>query len=106
MTRRSFVTVRSSLQTKVRLTALILAGEEPADRERQSAVGARTCSAMADMHLAGHWGENTIEMPRSRHLTLGRGDFGLATAEPLRLAELTGIEPGVFRHLQKVTSVE
>ena len=120
-----------------RLTALILAGNEPADRERNRRLA-------RDVHRYGGrvlWlesegegltsGQSNASAEACESLSPGRElptvptsalptfhfphvpSFARAAAEilPLQLlsvalAELTGIEPGVFRHLQKVTSVE
>jgi glucosamine--fructose-6-phosphate aminotransferase (isomerizing) len=104
-----------------RLTALILAGEEPADRDRNLRLA-------SDVHRYGGralwldvkreeysavdqlgWIEfhpPLIELPHMPATTRPAAEILPLQLLSVALAELTGVEPGVFRHLQKVTSVE
>ena len=120
-----------------RLTALILAGNEPADRERNLRLASdvhRYGGRALWLDAEGESATSTIsnvsaevrkspsphrELPAVAAPAVPAFNFprvpasACAAAEilPLQLlsvalAELAGIEPGVFRHLQKVTSVE
>jgi glucosamine--fructose-6-phosphate aminotransferase (isomerizing) len=92
-----------------RLTVIVLAGEHPDDRARDTQLvadlvhyGARAVWA----HTDGRPGVELLPIPAATDA--GRP---LAQIVPLQLlsiaiAERTGVEPGVFRHLEKVTTVE
>jgi glutamine---fructose-6-phosphate transaminase (isomerizing) len=92
-----------------RLSALILAGTEPISRERNLKL------ANDIERYGGHafWIDSEA-IPGIRHIDMPRlTGAARAAAEvvPLQLlsvaiAELTGIEPGTFRHLSKVTTIE
>lgn len=91
-----------------RLTVLILAGEDRLGRERNATLGRDLTAAGAriawvDDRLGG---APSVPMPQAVP-----GLRGVAEILPLQLlcvsiAERTGIEPGRFRHIAKVTTVE
>ena len=93
-----------------RLTAIVLAGHTDYDRDRNRRLA-------ADIRRFGGrvvWADDPA-VTRGPGLALASGDDGVgrALAEIVALqlvsvgiAEQTGVEPGVFRHLEKVTTVE
>ena len=93
-----------------RLTAIVLAGHTDYDRDRNRRLA-------ADIRRFGGrvvWADEPAVTPEP-DLPLASGDDGVgrALAEIVALqlvsvsiAEQTGVEPGVFRHLEKVTTVE
>jgi glutamine---fructose-6-phosphate transaminase (isomerizing) len=92
-----------------RLTAIVLTGEDAQEQRRNARLIADLARYGARAHLlaaGGRPGEATIEAP------VGSGaGLALAQALPIQLlsvaiARQTGIEPGAFRHLEKVTTVE
>jgi glucosamine--fructose-6-phosphate aminotransferase (isomerizing) len=93
-----------------RLTAIILAGHTDEDRERNRQL------ALDLQRFGGHvvWADAPGNVPATLlPLASDRDGLARAVAEIVALqlvsvsiAQLSGVEPGVFRHLEKVTTVQ
>jgi glucosamine--fructose-6-phosphate aminotransferase (isomerizing) len=92
-----------------RMTAIVLAGHNEPDRQRNRRLlvdierfGGQGIWADADLNINGSI------LPIASASGAGRGIAEMVALQLLSvaLAEHTGIEPGVFRHLDKVTTVE
>jgi glucosamine--fructose-6-phosphate aminotransferase (isomerizing) len=92
-----------------RMTAIVLAGENEMDRQRNR----RLLEDIERYGGRGVWADaglstNGSTLPIATADGAGRGIAEIVALQLLSvaIAEQTGIEPGVFRHLQKVTTVE
>jgi glucosamine--fructose-6-phosphate aminotransferase (isomerizing) len=92
-----------------RMTAIVLAGDNHPDRQRNL----RLLEDIDRYGGNGIWADTDSDTSHS-NLALADADGaarGIAEIVAIQLvsvaiAEQTGIEPGVFRHLEKITTVE
>ena len=96
-------------------TALILAGDTVPDRDRNFRLaadidhyGGRVVVADTEDELAPHLAHRVGRMPLAAAAGAGRAVAEIVALQLLSvsLSEQKGLEPGTFRHLQKVTTVE
>lgn len=92
-----------------RMTAIVLAGHNEPDRQRNRRLledieryGGRGIWADTDLDTNGP----SISIAAADGAARGIAEIIALQLLSVAIAELTGIEPGVFRHLEKVTTVE
>ena len=90
-----------------RLAAIVFAGENPAERERNVRLAEDLHRFGAKAFLADPGGgPGTLTVPRATGRGAPLGEAILPQLLAIALAETQEIEPGAFRHLGKITTVE
>jgi glucosamine--fructose-6-phosphate aminotransferase (isomerizing) len=95
--------------TDARLTALVLGGSDQLDRERNARLAhdiVRFGGRAVWLDTEAIAGLPLIEIPNVPAVTRAVAEAVVLQLLNIALAEQTAIEPGVFRHLNKVTTIE